>query len=749
MKFPLWRLLVVLAPCGPGHATEVALAPTGPVRLWQRAEFVVTGVPPAQNNFDPDEIRLDAEVTPPSGAKMTVPAFWTEDYTSRRTGTAEELTPTGGSGWRLRCLPTEPGHYSVALTLARAGVATRTVSTAGFEVTGPPPAGHHGWIRVAADHRGFETSDGSPFRVVGENLCWATAGGTIDYETWFDEVQRSGQNVVRVWMCPWWLALEQLPAAPNHYRMDAAWRLDRLFELAEERGLYLVLCLDFHGMLQVDNPNWGGSGNLWTRNPYQQNQGGPCAQPNDFFTDPRARALYAKRLRYLVARYSATTHLFAWQFFNEIDNVYAPHLLQAPDVAAWHGEMGRWLKANDPGRHLVTTSLTGNSDRPEIWSLPEMDFAVYHSYNDPAPAKRLARLADDYLSRYRKPVLIGEYGVDWHGWGGRTLDPHLRAQRQALWGTALSGAAGTALSWWWEEIRADGVYPLYAALTSVLARGGWPEGGWLPARVAPASDQAPAAVGEPRADGAVYTGPIALNDAGRLKLPNEAAVTGELSARRAAETLSGLQRGTAQPEGRKPLRLDAWWAAGASLQIRIADVAGAAEFVARIDGTEAARRAIPRPPPEAFRGRTAKVNVEVTLPVAAGHHRIEFENVGEQLLIIDHLQATGLRESAFAGGWRYEIEVNALRRDDRAILYAVSPWAVYPASATAYRPPLQTDQHITLLDWPDGPYEVTWYDPETGAELGRNVVAAAGGAVTLACPPFVADLAAIVRRGAR
>ena len=59
------------------------------------------------------------------------------------------------------------------------------------------------------------------------------------------------------------------------------------------------------------------------------------------------------------------------------------------NVAAWHGAMGGWMHTNDAFGHLVTTSLTGDSDRPEIWSLPQLDFAAYHSYNETAPAGRL------------------------------------------------------------------------------------------------------------------------------------------------------------------------------------------------------------------------------------------------------------------------------------------------------------------------------------------------------------------------
>ena len=72
-----------------------------------------------------------------------------------------------------------------------------------------------------------------------------------------------------------------------------------------------------------------------------------------------ARALYQKRLRYLIGRYGYSPHLLAWEFFNEIDNVFGP--LNGDDVVAWHRQMGQWLHAHDPYGHLVTTSLTGDT----------------------------------------------------------------------------------------------------------------------------------------------------------------------------------------------------------------------------------------------------------------------------------------------------------------------------------------------------------------------------------------------------
>ena len=183
-----------------------------------------------------------------------------------------------------------------------------------------------------------------------------------------------------------------------------------MFDLADEEGIYVLVSLDHHGMYQVANKGWGGKNNFWGTNPYSSAQGGPCVAPNDFFTSHAAKDIYRKRLRYLVARYGYSPRLVAWQFFNEIDNIFSQGVNGA-DVVAWHREMGDWLRAHDPYGHLIMTSLTGGSDRPEVWSLPQMDFAEYHSYVDPALGTKIANLSEDFVRRYRKPVMIGEYGV--------------------------------------------------------------------------------------------------------------------------------------------------------------------------------------------------------------------------------------------------------------------------------------------------------------------------------------------------
>ena len=722
-------------------AAGATLTPVRPPRLWQATEFRISEAPTAENNFDPEQIRLDAFIIPPSGRVQSIPAYWTEEYTYRLADGEEHAQATGIAGWRLRYTPSEPGSYTVTLKVSRAGAPATPIASHAFVVPEESLTAQHGWVRIGPDRRYFETADGRPLRLIGENTCWPRWGGTDDYVAMFQAMQRSGQNFGRIWMCPWWLGIEHGQGPATQYNMDAAARLDRIFELAEEHGIYLLLCLDFHGMYQLDNPHWGGSGNLWPKNPYQCAQGGPCTEPNDFFTHPAAKTVYQKRLRYLIARYGAQPRLLAWQFFNEIDNAYEWGRLNGADVAAWHGEMGTWLKQHDPYGHLVTTSLTGGSDRPEIWSLPAMDFAVYHSYGDTAPARKIATLAEDYFRRYGKPFMIGEFGVDIWGWG-RASDPHMRGLRQALWGGALGGTVGSSMSWWWEYIHEDNVYPLYAALSSILDRAGWHEGRWSPARVAPEFSPPPAQAGETLSDQLIYTGRVFLRAEPWFSAVRPVALTGLLAAERAAESLSSYLGPSNPKYQERRITLDGWWGGGANITIRINQADGDVEPVVKIDQKVVWQKTLAAPLGASVGPR--KLEEEFEVPVPLGRHQVEISNAKPNWLFVESLKVHGVVPSSFASGWQFGPEAVALRGDEKALVYIVSPHVVFPAGAQRYRPPLRQHDCVALLDWPDGVYTIHWFDPASGTELAVTNATSQEGQLPLTAPDYTEDVVALV-----
>lgn len=724
-------------------AQSLDLLPLGTAKAWTRSEFRLAKVPEASNPFDPEAIRVDATFTSPSGVVTTVPAFWFQEYRRDLVDGAEVLVPVGKPEWRIRFTPTETGSYALMVAVALNGAPAENRGSLRFDVGAPKPEVSRGWVRTRPDHRYFETSDGKPLRLVGENVCWAVSRGLSDFEGWFSSMQQSGQNFARLWCSPWWIPLEHRPNTLNRYALDAAWQLDRLFELAEQHGIFLLLAFDHHGMFQVENQNWGGSNNFWKTNPYNQLLGGPCATPNDFFTDAKAQALYQKRLRYLIARYGYSPHLLAWQFFNEIDNVYAPRQsLKGPDVAAWHGVMGKWLHAHDPYHHLVTTSLTGGSDRPEIWTLPEMDFAVYHSYADPSPAKTIAAVSDDFIQRYQKPVMVGEFGVSARDWAIAS-DPHLRGFRQAIWGSALSGTVGTAMSWWWEEIHADSAYPLYQSLSKILTAGGWHVGDWAPAAIA-GNRTPPNDLGERLPDGPDFNASLALSSYQRRPISWDVAVANPLSAARASEAISSYLLGSIDAARQRPVRLTGIFNKDGKLSFHVNSVASDVELIVQVDGAETLRTRFFDRDGQASVNR--EIDRELSVPIPPGKHVIQILNTGIDWVNLDSLQLNGLRTASYAGGWQFGPEVVGLRNSaaKRAVLYLYSPYIAYPAGAFRYHPPRLEQQSVTLNDWPEGTFTAQWYDPQTGGEVAHTQVTSTRGTLTLVAPPFEEDLAVIV-----
>jgi Domain of unknown function (DUF5060)/Cellulase (glycosyl hydrolase family 5) len=723
------------------EAQTPEIVPLAAPQLWQRAEFRVDNAPVATNCFDPDLIRLDATFTPPSGRALTVPAFWYQDFSRAMTNGTEMVSPVGSPQWRIRFTPTEPGDYTLSLSIETNGVSAGQPTVMHFSVPVTAPSGQHGYVKIGANKRYFETTDGRPLRLIGENVCWAEHQVKSDYDAWFGSMRNAGENFARLWMAPWFAGIEHMPGRLNNYDLQSAWQLDYIFDLAGQDDIYVLLCFDHHGMFQANNRNWNGSNNFWKTNAYNQVNGGPCVQPNDFFTDAKAKTLYQKRLRYLIGRYGYSPYLLAWQFFNEIDNVYGP--LNGDDVTAWHREMGQWLHAHDPYGHLVTTSLTGGSERPEIWSLPEMDFSVYHSYNESAPGKHAATLARSFIKDYGKPMMIGEFGVDSRSWNIAS-DPYLRGFRQALWSGALGGSVGTAMPWWWQNIHKDGVYPLFEAMSEILHSAGWQSGAWIPADFI-STGESPTDLARAIPNGEPFTAQLTLNSAWRMQrqLSGKLALADSLAADLASENLMTYLLGKHDAEFQHPYRITAFFGEKAKLMVHVKTVFSDAELIVRIDGTEVLHTNFIRAP-----GATATyrdINLDFTNNIPSGKRVIEIANDnGADWVLIDSLKFEQVLPAEFAGGWHFTPEAVGLRSVKKAVLYVYSPWVIYPAGAHTYNPPLLTGESLQLKNWPAGKFNVQWFDPCTGKVIGTTKVSADKAILTLPLPAFRDDLAAIV-----
>ena len=455
---------------------------TADPRCWGKVEFQVDITGTYTTPFDPDQIAVDAEIHSPSGRVIDVPAFFYEDYDLR---TDEKDSREGfqakNADWRIRFTPEEPGKYSIRI-LARDHSGTRRSKVLSFSVA---PASDHGFLRVSGrDPHYFEFGDGTSYFAVGENMVHGTIA---DYSRWMAKLAGNGGNYSRLWMgYP-----EGIEIGPfGEYRMDIAWKFDKLVELSEQNGIYQKICIDYVRYISArgerrktfDPEN----------NAYSASNGGPCHNMRDFFALPEARRLFRNRLRYLVARWGYSTHVLAWELWNEIGSADHDAVRDHSLIVGWNREMCDYLQSIDP-HHMTTNSLSSTEVWPEMWKLPENAFAQMHGYyyfsdEMKRDAKDMAGFMIKWLgeiNHFDKPYLFAEFGIvpdkpDAIGLWDR--DPTGVHMHNGLWAPLAFGSAGTGMLWWWHNyIDPKNLYFQFRPVAEFVKRVPWTTEGFHPA----------------------------------------------------------------------------------------------------------------------------------------------------------------------------------------------------------------------------------------------------------------------------
>ncbi|MCX7777386.1 MAG: DUF5060 domain-containing protein [Armatimonadetes bacterium] len=456
------------------------------LRRYETLELKIDLDATYDNPFDPEQISVEAEIVSPSGKRLRVTGFFTQDFErvtrDRGQGTQEILRKVGEPYFAVRFTPTEVGIYRYRIVATQfvvsheakaewrnetnsnrtalryasclttnqigrvkgdAGQERKQVASNWFTLQVLPNPKAKGFVRKGKFlHLQFD--DGTPFVPVGLNVCWSGNDLSL-YEKWFSSMGQNGANFARIWLVRWNMGLEWTPGDGSgmylglgKYALDNAWRIDELIRIAERNGVYLMLCLGYHGEL-ADRPLYFGE-QAWDKNPYNRKSGGPCDKPSDFWTNPEARRFYKQRLRYIVARYAHSPNVLAFEFWNE---VYAP--------AHWIQEMAQYMRSIDIYGHLLTTTYGDDA----VWQLPEMDFTQTHWYGDGSQrdcVERIFKIHRLHLQRYRKPFLLGEFGIDWRT-SDLTYDPKGNALHwhNGVWSSLMSGGMGTACVWYWDN----------------------------------------------------------------------------------------------------------------------------------------------------------------------------------------------------------------------------------------------------------------------------------------------------------
>jgi len=414
------------ATVAPVPQLSMTVVNAAPVTTHQLVEVVATVAPAPPDRFDVAGNDLWVQAVH-AQQTLRVPLFWYQ------AGADGATAPPGE--WRGRVQLALPGTWQLTVHHG-ARVSTAHTLTVAAHATA------RGVIRTVA--RGFAYADDTPFLPIGLNLGWSTQRGTAvldDYARWFARLAANGGNVARIWMASWAFGIEwdDTPLGDYTARLPQAWLLDEVLRLAEQHGVMIMLCFINHGAFsQTTNAEWDA-------NPYNQANGGPLRTPGAFVTDPTARALFARRVRYIGARYAAFPALWCWEWWNEVN--WTP--IVDTDLAPWLSEMRDVLASVDPYQHAVTSSWA-NMGATTLWQTAPLDFVQHHTYQNDDLVRTLnaARIPVKVVLK-TKPLLVSEVGLDTGGVNVPSAVEFVHLYN-AVWAPIFLGMAGSGLYWWWD-----------------------------------------------------------------------------------------------------------------------------------------------------------------------------------------------------------------------------------------------------------------------------------------------------------
>lgn len=230
------------------------------------------------------------------------------------------------------------------------------------------------------------------------------------------------------------------------YNQPDCFMVDKIVEAAQEAGvrLQLVLLTRDHYMYMLKKENG-----------------------RDY---DRAVALAKCLVRYASARWGYSTHVAAWEYFNEMD--------PGMPTNRFYGELGETFEQVDVNRHVRATS--GWASPTKEYKHPRLDTADMHYYLRPADGELFKDELAAVQARWKvagqaaagKPLLFSEFGMTDNNWQrARELDKdkefvHLH---NALWASALTGFASTVCHWYWDDIHKRDMYHHYRPIAAFVA----------------------------------------------------------------------------------------------------------------------------------------------------------------------------------------------------------------------------------------------------------------------------------------
>ena len=316
----------------------------------------------------------------------------------------------------------------------------------------------------------FFRADGVPTFILGRN---PTALSPEAFDDRFRSAAAAGERLVRIHF-----TYSPPNERPGEIDADLLTAWDSVIDRAEKQGLVVLPVLGVWA--DWNDGSQHESWHAWDNNPFNISHGGPAKSPAELFQDSPCRKLWFRRLQKLVTHWSDRRNILGWEVFSEVDLVTGASEARAVDFVEQSASV---IRAADPMKRPVTASQAGINEWPELLRSHAVSFVEVHPYADGKYGGNLDDMilssVRSRLSRYDKPVLIGECGLDSASPRG-TLEMASRASvgiRHAVWAAMVSGAMNGRALWWedgydqFEKVDLSSHYNDIASAASAFAKG--------------------------------------------------------------------------------------------------------------------------------------------------------------------------------------------------------------------------------------------------------------------------------------
>jgi hypothetical protein len=680
------------------------------VPLYGLFEADLPVVTPAKNVYDPKQLEVNVQFTAPDSTRIVVPAFWMQPYqqTCAQECAVELLKPQGAGGWKVRFTPTQVGNWSY-IVQERDQVAIRTSSSGRFTVTASDAKG---FIGVGSNHHYFAYGNDTPYFVLGSNVGWSWNGAnnTLGYQNWLKTLKESGANFARLYIdVPWFIGLGwKGPIGDFTAIQSDAWRFDQVLKTAEEQGIALqVVILWYQGYTTytptpVNVPTTPGRPDTsadWSTNPINVTQGGSISGPALFFATDAGKTLFKQRLRYIAARWGYSPNIFAWEMIDQLDRVSTNDF---DPVSTWLKEMTTYMRTVD-ANHMITAGVR-ESARASLLDRAVLDFKQVRYYQRRPIETAIDQVSGTLsvigpvLANADRPVLLNEFSLS--SWYEPTADDPTGVHvRETMWATALSGAAGSGSSWWWDTYlfpqNLTAIFPPIAAFVKGIP---FNTGSFVPVSVSLGGDAVN--YSPVRVEG--YTGSF-----NGPKAPDATfTVTADGVTPPISQTTSYLYGTVYNKDSAQPQKYIITPPVDTTLTVSVSRVSerGGAALAITIDDKLAGQITLsPNSPP-----------AQLTVPISAGEHTVVINNTGPDFLQISSLviaqYTTPLRAVSLADRTQ-GIFLSWLQHRDYT-------WENVAKNVNAT--PVMSTMRVDGM--PLGQYRVEQWDPFTGNVLGSEDV---------------------------